>query len=401
MGIAGHPKRNELFRGNSLHDYLTGQLHSAQQEAKRLPDADALAMDEGEWAAYLVEKYGFEPLVLHEDQAELLDRDSRYALRVIVPFTGEPTLLGMDPRGQRAIAMPGYAVGPMAHVDEAERTLSIELSRASQSKPDHLVEQRLKPVREHVEMTRKAIEWLDGQLRDTALRTLAERKEQAQHHSAYVSSSSLPIRRRDDAPRQFSPPPIKRRPRPGRPPRPATASPAPLDPKLADEFYEHILQVIRAGGQAMTRAPKTYADWGEEARRDVLLLLLNTHYEGQAHAEAFNGSGKTDILIRVADLNLFVGECLMWDGPKLLIEKLEQLFGYSTWSDVRLALIAFVDRRDLTNAIQTGKEAIEKHEEFQSWIAGQAETELRARMTWPGDQARQVTLQIFFIHTAE
>lgn len=109
------------------------------------------------------------------------------------------------------------------------------------------------------------------------------------------------------------------------------------------------------------RGRQTYAKWREEARRDVLLLLLNSHYEGQAHAEAFNGAGKTDILIRFEDANLFVGECLMWDGAKGLAKKLDQLFGYSTWSDVRLALVAFVEPRDLTGVIEGGKEAIENH----------------------------------------
>jgi hypothetical protein len=39
-----------------------------------------------------------------------------------------------------------------------------------------------------------------------------------------------------------------------------------------------------------------------------LLLLLNPHFEGHAHADALSPTGKTDLLIRLSDCNLFVGE---------------------------------------------------------------------------------------------
>jgi hypothetical protein len=37
-------------------------------------------------------------------------------------------------------------------------------------------------------------------------------------------------------------------------------------------------------------------------------------------------TGKTDLLIRVADQPLFIGECKIWSGP-------DQLLGYTTWRD--------------------------------------------------------------------
>jgi len=42
--------------------------------------------------------------------------------------------------------------------------------------------------------------------------------------------------------------------------------------------------------------------------------MLNTHYEGGATGETFNAAGKTDILIRVEDRNVFIGECKWWSG---------------------------------------------------------------------------------------
>ena len=50
------------------------------------------------------------------------------------------------------------------------------------------------------------------------------------------------------------------------------------EPALSDTYFEHILFVIRAAGKAMERSPKTYEGWGKEDRRQVMILMLNTHY---------------------------------------------------------------------------------------------------------------------------
>ena len=64
-----------------------------------------------------------------------------------------------------------------------------------------------------------------------------------------------------------------------------------------------------------------------------MILMLNTHYAGMVHAEAFNSDGKTDILIREEDKNVFIGECKFYDGPKTVTDTLKQIFGYTTWRD--------------------------------------------------------------------
>src|SRR5215211_2947366 len=53
---------------------------------------------------------------------------------------------------------------------------------------------------------------------------------------------------------------------------------------------------------------------GGGATRDNLVVMLNSHYEGQATGETFNRSGKTDNLVRVEDRNVFIGECKWWPG---------------------------------------------------------------------------------------
>ena len=58
------------------------------------------------------------------------------------------------------------------------------------------------------------------------------------------------------------------------------------------------------------------------------------------------------------DRDLFLAECLIWNGPKSPTEKLEQLFGGATSADVRLALIAFVPERVFLCVVRAGREAL-------------------------------------------
>ncbi len=117
-------------------------------------------------------------------------------------------------------------------------------------------------------------------------------------------------------------------------------------------------------GCAMSRAPRTYAGWAEEDRRQAFLPMLNSHYACQTYAEAFTASRQTDLLLRVEDRDLFRAECLTFEGAKELTKKREQLFGSATCADVRLALIPFVPGRAFSSVIRAGREAFEQHPEF-------------------------------------
>ncbi|HZY72141.1 MAG TPA: hypothetical protein VFE22_03430 [Edaphobacter sp.] len=67
-----------------------------------------------------------------------------------------------------------------------------------------------------------------------------------------------------------------------------------LQPRL-DEFYEHMLDVIRAVGRGPERSPGSFGSGEEEVLRDQMLVTLNTHYRGATYAEAFNREGKTGL----------------------------------------------------------------------------------------------------------
>lgn len=129
-----------------------------------------------------------------------------------------------------------------------------------------------------------------------------------------------------------------------------------------------------------------------------MLVTLNTHYVGATYAEAFNRSGKTDILIRVHDLNAFIGECKWWHGPKAAQDALDQLFGYMTWRDSRVALIFYVKTKEITPVLDKARAEFQGRDEFIKWEPTAGEGELRFRVRWPQDENREATVTALFFH---
>jgi hypothetical protein len=76
---------------------------------------------------------------------------------------------------------------------------------------------------------------------------------------------------------------------------------------------------------------------------------------------------------------------------------IEQLFSYTALRDTKLAVVMFVRERGLTGLIDKAREALAAHERFVGWNGPANETELRAVMSWPGDERRHADLNVFFV----
>jgi hypothetical protein len=58
----------------------------------------------------------------------------------------------------------------------------------------------------------------------------------------------------------------------------------------------------------------------------------------------------------------------------------------------------FVREKSLTGVVEKAREALAEHEQFVGWREAADETELRATMSWPGDERRHADLNMFFVH---
>jgi len=82
------------------------------------------------------------------------------------------------------------------------------------------------------------------------------------------------------------------------------------------------------------------------------------------------------------------------DPPAIWVYSLE-----SAWRDTKLAIVMFVREKNLTAVVEKARAALEQHPQLVERRQAANETELRATMSWPGDDRRHADLNIFFIHT--
>ena len=123
-------------------------------------------------------------------------------------------------------------------------------------------------------------------------------------------------------------------------------------------------------------------------------MQLNGQYEGQATGETFNFEGKTDILLRVEGKNIFIAECKFWDGPASLSDALNQLLGYATWRDTKVALLLFNRDRSLSTVLAGIPEAVHGHPNFKRPQAYQSETGFRFIFGQRDDLNRELVLTV-------
>ena len=200
------------------------------------------------------------------------------------------------------------------------------------------------------------------------------------HRRGRLSTYTLPIKRRT----------IRVLPK-------VNAGPYQPEPALAQQEYEHILTVLRSMSLVIERNPISFASLAEEDIRNHFLLQLNGHYEGGATGETFNSSGKTDILIRVENRNVFIAECKFWAGPKMFDGAVGQLLGYLSWRDTKAALLIFNKTKNSDAVRRKMHDVMEARDEHRRTVKCEAGGDSQYVMVSPKDSNREliVTTQVY------
>ena len=403
-----------LFADGELRQVLTGRVHTMRQRVAAYPDNQLLNTAPEALADAMVEEFSVAPLQLHKEQAtqevyettldarHLPDRDvfdrSRpvpipsTGVRVRVPFTGDSNLFTL--RASTFSVRAAYG--------RVEQTcLVLERTWAGSPAPEQ-VQRWFEEEWSHL-VQEASYHVPEVQQHNDALRGLAQAEiDRRRSHllAARNLASALPFKmhERSDAPLTFAPGGIQKRRLVLTPPTGAAVRPFAPEPALNAEQYDGILATIRAMGHSMERDPAAYGAMEEEHLRSVLLTALNAQFEGGATGETFNASGKTDILVREQDRNIFTGECKIWGGPKTLSDAIGQVLGYLAWRDTKAAVIMFVRRKDFTSVLDKIPAAVEAHALHRASLGRNGESEWRYRFAQPNDPNREVTLAIMAYH---
>lgn len=189
------------------------------------------------------------------------------------------------------------------------------------------------------------------------------RKEKVLKEQKIIADLGIPIKSKTSTSKTYSVPTVTRRIK--EPLAINSQIAKPLVPTMAETVYQEILKVINTTGKSIERYPKTIENQDEETIREHFLTQLSSSFTSfSSTGESFNHKGKTDIMIKHGNDVLFVAECKIWKGAKMLNEAINQLLGYLTWRDSKTALLIFNKDTAIQTVIQSIQESIPNHSNF-------------------------------------
>ncbi|AEA29014.1 hypothetical protein Psed_6951 (plasmid) [Pseudonocardia dioxanivorans CB1190] len=402
-----------LFSNGDLGQHLAQARAKAEQALLDYNPDQLLLASETDVVDYLIGLGTIEELVLHRDEAYQLDspaeitkwvhdrwdrqkhqrRVTRYT--VVVPFSGDPKLF--DLRASTFGLAPPYAYVGRQEIhlfwdsDYGHGTAEVIKS--------HIGEE-LTRIETSVGFTNNDIARHNKTLASAIPGLVSKRRAKHLADKQIQADLGFPLKTRRDA-ATYTVPITRKKVVPTRPPQERGQAYTP-EPAMGEAEYEQALKVLLNSRNALERSPSIAAKFTEEEIRDILLIGLNAQFEGAASGEVFNGAGKTDILIREDDRNIFIGECKIWNGPKKFAAAIDQLLSYTTWRDTKAALLIFVKSGDVTAITTKAVTAVTEHPNFKRKGTHASEDRHDFVLHANGDPNREIklALMLFVIPTS-
>ena len=401
-----------LFCTYDLSQSLRGTQQKMREEIEKLDANRLLNTAPADLTAYLVEKYKVEPVRLRRedwyaepskevqvdvryDQMRWIRDTSRPALvpgeriEVRIPFEGEAELFYSQPNAMSSSP-------PRALIERNEVVLRYDMPSDAPREVRPLVDQTLNEIDQYLGWQKPMIDGHNNALSQVAAQTIEQRRTRLLAQSQRTASLGIPVRRRDDAPQTYVIPTVRRKATPTLPP--ATSAQFEPEPTWAMEQYEHALKIVQNMTHVMERSPEAFKSMNEEALRQNFLVQLNGQFEGKVTGETFNMGGKTDILLREGDRNVFIAECKIWKGPKGFNEAVNQLLGYTTWRDSKTAILIFNRGTDISTVLTGIDATVKAHANFKRSVDWSHESGFRYVLHSNGDSNRELMLTVLVFH---
>jgi hypothetical protein len=395
-----------FYNKGDMYSVVEGRRSEIKSKVEVIPKNTLLNASEEDLVAALTEDLRLDVPVLSEEHAletaetevdvsgdpmrGLYDRSVPFyvpgtAFTISIPFTGEPAFFHIRPST--------FSLNPpRAEVANGELRLTYTRTDPDTASIKASYDADVKAIKEHLRFLASAAEQFHRELPGQVRSAIQARKQRVLAADGVAASIGLPLKRRADAPNTYSVPVRRQTPRIEQIRVPNQAFQP--EPALAFEEYEEILRIMSNMVHVMERSPTKFVGMDEESLRDHFLVKLNGQYEGQATGETFNVSGKTDILIRANDRNVFIAECKFWKGAKKLTEAIDQLLSYLSWRDTKTALVIFNRNAGLSDVLATIQQAVPTHPRYKRTVGQLSETSFRYIFGQPGDPNREIILTV-------
>jgi len=400
---------NHLFSTKGdLRDYLEYKKSEIKKEIYGLDEDYILNVSEEDLIKVLVEKYTLAPPMLKNNEKYLLepkeididvsqdphraifDRSRPFYIKgtlitVVIPFEGDAELFYFRPSTFSTVI-------PEGKIHESKLYLEYTTTHHDSESLRNKIEHDIQQIHFNLNWIKNDVDNFNSSLENYIRDLIKTRKDKLLKDRNLVSSLNIPIKKRSDSIWTYSIP-VKRKKINIELPKVKSEKFEP-EPTLAMETYEEILKIIENMALVMERSPTTFSKMSEESLRDHFLVQLNGQFEGEAMGEVFNCQGKTDILIRHNNSNVFIAECKFWRGEKAFLETIDQLFKYVTWRDTKLAILIFNKRKNLSVILEKIPQIIEGHPLYKRTVKIEKETKFRYVFHIPQDTNREVILTI-------
>ena len=309
---------SELFNRGELRDYLSNRVQSCLKSLESMAEDEVLSRTTDDIVLELIRAAWVEPLNIEESaidggvveaKVDMYDhfenrqfRTSGFRIHAIFQYSGNTDLLYYTPT-TRLITRFNADVSPLTITVHVEQSGSTPNPVTTKQAIDHEIG-NIRAMAGHSLVDVNSFNTsLDGQLRPAVER----RKTFLQDRRELAGALGFPLKKRTGAP---APVPLQRKAMGVQRSNPVGARrPYRDEPALTEDQYEDAADVISSALLSMERTPSVVAGKGEEDLRDYILVMLNGTFQGNATGETFVKSGKTDILVRVDDRHVFVGEC--------------------------------------------------------------------------------------------
>lgn len=396
-----------LFQSYSPQNVVRFQMNTITDVVDSMGAREVLDTSFEDMVEYLTDRWRIDPVTVNESGISVhpeeipvdVARNPRYDLSFVVdgryvpgtrvsyfvPFTGDVKLLRCQPSHS--------SLRPLrAAVESGEIEFTYDRVEGQQAEIGDAFQQDLKQLLNHAGRVNAEVANFNATLPEFVKQQLASRRQKLLRDRNFRESIGYPIRVSPDSPLTSLVQDVRRRVIPQKP----RASKEPFKPEWALDMddYEHILFVASRMAIFMERSPRTFRGMDEESVRDLFLAILNTHYEGQVTGETFNYEGKTDILIRAEDRNIFIAECKFWSGPKGLTKAVDQLLGYTAWRDTKTAVLLFNRNRKMSTVVEKVPKTARDHPSYKREERRSSETEFRYVFGHREDASRELTLTV-------
>jgi hypothetical protein len=390
-----------LFNKHNIFDVLKGQEQHVRKLIQDLPANKLLSASEQDLIAALVEDCQLNVPVLKEPYvADSGEQEVDVPLQAIyggwravpgtriviaIPFEGEPQFFDIQPQTFGSEL-------PQAEVENGEIRLTYLRYDHDTEALKRDFERALSTIQKNLSSLAESARTFNSQLEELVAPLLQQRKQKLLRDAGMVAALGLPLKKRAGMPVTYSVPIKRRVPKIEQIKVEGAFKP---EPALSQGDYEEILRIMKNMAIVMERSPRAFVDMGEEMLRWHFLVQLNGVYEGQATGETFNFQGKTDVLVRVEDKNVFIAECKFWDGEKAFHDTLDQLLQrYLSWRDTKAAVVVFNTKKNFDSVLNKIAEEVPKHPHFKRDLGKSDETTFRYVFAQPNEPSREITLTV-------